>query len=42
MSVTSIEEHRFSLFKKGLLMKIFGPKGDEVTGEWRRLQPEEL
>jgi len=22
--------------------KIFGPKRDEITGVWRRLQPEEL
>ena len=25
-----------------ILMKIFGPKRDEVTGEWRRLHNEEL
>jgi hypothetical protein len=25
-----------------VLRRIFGPKGDEVTGEWRRLQNKEL
>jgi hypothetical protein len=25
-----------------VLRRIFGPKGDEVTGEWRRLHNEEL
>jgi hypothetical protein len=28
--------------KKRLLRKIFGPKRDEVTGEWRRLHKEEV
>jgi len=30
------------VFENGLLRKVFGPKKDEVTGEWRGLQPEEL
>jgi hypothetical protein len=25
-----------------VLGKIFGPKGDDVTGEWRKLHSEEL
>jgi hypothetical protein len=25
-----------------MLRRIFGPKGDEVTGEWRKLHNEEL
>ena len=25
-----------------VLWKIFGPKGDEITGEWRKLLNEEL
>ena len=24
------------------LLRVFGPKGDEVTGEWRKLHNEEL
>jgi hypothetical protein len=29
-------------FENRVLMKILGPKRDEVTGEWRRLRNEEL
>jgi len=28
--------------EKRVLRKIFGPKGDKATGEWRRLHNEEL
>ena len=30
------------MFKNRVLRKIFGPKRDEVTGEWRKLHNEEL
>jgi hypothetical protein len=30
------------VFENRVLRRIFGPKGDEVTGEWRRLHNEEL
>jgi len=30
------------VFEKRLLRRIFGPKRDEVTGEWRKLHNEEL
>jgi hypothetical protein len=36
------KEHRLRVFENRILRKIFGPKGDEVTGEWRRLHNEEL
>jgi hypothetical protein len=36
------EEHRLGVFEKSVLRRIFGPKGDEVTGEWRKLHNEEL
>jgi hypothetical protein len=36
------EEHRLGLFKNRVLRRIFGPKRDEVTGEWRKQQNEEL
>ena len=36
------ERHRLGVFEKKLLRKIFGPKRDEITGEWRRLHNEEL
>jgi hypothetical protein len=36
-SVTLREEHRLRVFENRVLRGIFGPKGDEVTGEWRKL-----
>jgi hypothetical protein len=36
------EEHRLRVFENRVLMRIFGPKRDEVTGGWRRLHNEEL
>jgi hypothetical protein len=36
------EEHRLRVFENRLLRKIFGPKRDEVTGEWRKLHNEVL
>jgi hypothetical protein len=30
------------VFENKVLRRIFGPKGDEVTGEWRKLCNEEL
>jgi hypothetical protein len=39
--VTLREEHRLGVFKNRVLRRIFGPKRDEVTGEWRKLHNEE-
>jgi hypothetical protein len=36
------EEHRLRVFENWVLRRIFGPKRDEVTGEWRKLHNEEL
>jgi hypothetical protein len=36
------EEHRLRVFENRVLRRIFGPKEDEVTGEWRKLHNEEL
>jgi hypothetical protein len=36
------EEHRLKVFENRVLRRIFGPKRDGVTGEWRRLHNEEL
>jgi hypothetical protein len=36
------EEHRLRVFENRVLRRIFGPKGDEVTGEWRKLHSGEL
>jgi hypothetical protein len=41
-SLTLREEHRLRVFENRVLRKIFGQKGDEVTGEWRKLHNEEL
>jgi hypothetical protein len=34
-SITLEEEHRLRVFKKRVLRRIFGPKEDKETGEWR-------
>jgi hypothetical protein len=36
------EEHRLKMFENRVLRRIFAPKRDEVTGEWRKLHNEEL
>jgi hypothetical protein len=38
VAVTLREEHRLRVFENRVLRGIFGPKGDEVTGEWRLAQ----
>jgi hypothetical protein len=35
-------EHRLRVFENRVLRRIFGPKRDEVMGEWRKMQNEEL
>ena len=40
--VAHVEECRLRVFENGVLKRIYGPKRDEVTGEWRRLQNQEL
>jgi uncharacterized membrane protein len=41
-SLTVREECRLRVFEKRVLREIFGPKRDEVTGEWRKLHTEKL
>jgi len=41
-SLTLREERRLRVFENRVLRRIFGPKRDEVTGEWRKIQNEEL
>jgi hypothetical protein len=36
------EEHRLRVFENRELRRIFGPTGDKVTGEWRKLHNGEL
>ena len=40
--LTLREERKLSVFENMVLRRIFGPRRDEVTGEWRRLHNEEL
>jgi hypothetical protein len=42
LSLTLREEHRLRVFENSVLSKIFGPKRDEVTREWRKLYNEKL
>jgi hypothetical protein len=41
-SVTLREEQRLRMFENRVMRRIFGPKRDETTGDWRRLHNEEL
>jgi hypothetical protein len=41
-SLTLREEYRLRVFENRVLRRIFVPKMDEVTGEWRKLHNEEL
>ena len=41
-SLTLREERRLRVFEKRVLRRIFWPKRDEVTEEWRKLHIEEL
>ena len=41
-SLTLKKEFRLRMFGNRALRKIFGPKRDEVRGEWRKLHNEEL
>ena len=41
-SLTLREERRLRVFENRLLRRVFGPKRNEVTGEWRKLHNDEL
>jgi len=41
-SITLREERGLRVFENRVLWRIFGPKRDEVTGEWRKLHNMEL
>jgi len=41
-SLTLLEERKLRVFENMVLRRIFGPKKDEVTWEWRRLHNEDL
>jgi hypothetical protein len=41
-SLTLRDEHRLRVFENRVLRRIFVPKSDEVTGEWRKLHNKDL
>jgi len=41
-SLTLREERSLRVFQNRVLMRVFGPKRDEVAGEWRKLHNESL
>ena len=41
-SLTLREERRLRVFENRVLRRVFGPKRDKATGEWRKLHNEEL
>src|SRR5215469_15410588 len=41
-TLTKREERRLGVFENRGLRRVFGPRRDEVTGEWRKLHNEEL
>ena len=40
--LTLREERRLRVFENRVLRRVFGPKREEVTGEWRKLHNEEV
>jgi len=41
-SLTLREERKLKVFENRVLRRVFGPKRDEVTGEWRKLHNEDF
>ena len=41
-SLTLREERKLRVFENKVFKRIFGPRRDEVTGDWRRLHNEEI
>jgi len=41
-SLTLRDEHEVRIFENRVLRRIFGPVGEEVAGDWRRLHNEDL
>jgi hypothetical protein len=42
LSLILREEHTLRVFENRVLRRIFGPRNDEVTGDWKKLHNEEL
>jgi hypothetical protein len=39
-SLTLREEHKLNVFENKVLRRMFGPKRDEMVGDWRKLHKE--
>jgi hypothetical protein len=42
LSLMLREEHRLRVCENRVIGRIYGPKGDEVTGSWRKLHNKEF
>jgi len=42
MFLLQYKNHKLRLFENMVLRKIFGPRRDEVTGDWRKLHNEAI
>ena len=42
LSLTLREEHGLRVFENKVLRRIFGPRREDIKGEWRKLHNEEL
>jgi len=42
LGLTCKEGHPLWVFENRVVMKVFGPMGEDVTREWKRLNNEEL
>jgi hypothetical protein len=42
LGLTLREKHRLMVFENRVLRRIFGPRRDEVTRDWRKLHCEEF
>ena len=42
LHVTLLYQRKLRVFENKVLRRIFGPRRDEVTGDWRRLDKEEI
>jgi hypothetical protein len=40
--LTLRKEYRLKVFENRVLRRIFGPNGEEIMGDWRKLHNEEL
>lgn len=42
LALILMEEHRLRVLQNKVMRKTFGPKREEVTGDWRKLYKEKL